>query len=92
MGRRKFTTEQIIGKLREAEVLQSQGEPVESICKQLEVNNQTYYRWRKKYGGIRIDQAKRFKALEKENNRLKKIVADLTIDNSILKEVTRGNY
>ena len=92
MGRRKFTTEQIIGKLREAEVLQSQGEPVESICKQLEVNIQTYYRWRKEYGGIRIDQAKRFKALEQENNRLKKIVADLTIDNSILKEVTRGNY
>ena len=84
MGRRKFTTEQIIGKLREAEVLQSQGEPVENICKQLEINNQTYYRWRKEYGGIRIDQAKRFKALEKENNRLKKIVADLTIDNSIL--------
>lgn len=92
MGRRKFTTEQIIGKLREAEVLQSQGENVESICKQLEINNQTYYRWRKEYGGIRIDQAKRLKALEQENNRLKKIIADLTIDNSILKEVTRGNY
>jgi len=92
MGRRKFTTEQIIGKLREAEVLQSQGENVESICKQLEINNQTYYRWRKEYGGIRIDQAKRLKALEQENNRLKKIIADLTIDNSILKEVSRGNY
>ena len=92
MGRRKFTTEQIIGKLREAEVLQSQGEAVESICKQLEINNQTYYRWRKEYGGIRLDQAKRLKSLEQENNRLKKIVADLTIDNSILKEVTRGNY
>jgi transposase-like protein len=58
----------------------------------LEINNQTYYRWRKQYGGIRIDQAKRLKSLEQENNRLKKIVADLTIDNSILKEVTRGNY
>ena len=92
MGRRRFTTEQIIVKLREAEVLQSQGEPVESICKQLEINNQTYYRWRKEYGGIRIDQAKRLKTLEQENNRLKKIVADLTIDNSILKEVPRGNY
>ncbi len=92
MGKRRFTTEQIIGKLREAEVLQSQGEPVDRICKQLEINNQTYYRWRKQYGGIRIDQAKRLKALGQENNRLKKIVADLTIDNSILKEVTRGNY
>jgi len=90
MGKRRFTTEQIIGKLREAEVLQSQGEPVDRICKQLEINNQTYYRWRKQYGGIRIDQAKRLKSLEQENNRLKKIVADLTIDNSILKEVTRG--
>jgi transposase-like protein len=58
----------------------------------LEINNQTYYRWRKEYGGIRIDQAKRLKTLEQENNRLKKIVADLTIDNSILKEVPRGNY
>ena len=92
MARRKFTTEQIIGKLREAEVLQSQGESVESICKQLGINNQTYYRWRKEYGGIRIDQAKRLKSLEQENNRLKKIVADLTIDNSILKEASRGNY
>ena len=92
MARRKFTAEQIIGKLREAEVLQSQGASIEAICKQLEVNNQTYYRWRKEYGGIRIDQAKKLKTLEQENARLKKIIADLTIDNSILKEVTRGNY
>ena len=92
MGRKRYTTEQIIGKLREAEVLQSQGAPVERICKQLGITSQTYYRWRKEYGGIRIDQAKRLKALEKENSRLKKIVADLTIDNSILKEASRGNY
>jgi transposase-like protein len=92
MSRRRFTTEQIIGKLREAEVLQSQGESIEAICKQLEITNQTYYRWRKEYGGIRLDQAKRLKALEQENTRLKKIIADLTIDNSILKEVNRGNY
>jgi transposase-like protein len=92
MARRKFTAEQIIGKLREAEVLQSQGESMEAICKQLEINNQTYYRWRKEYGGIRIDQAKKLKTLEQENARLKKIIADLTVDNSILKEVTRGNY
>jgi len=62
------------------------------ICKRLEIHEQTYYRWRKEYGGIRIDQAKRLKSLEQENSRLKKIVADLSIDNSILKEVTRGNY
>jgi putative transposase len=92
MSRKRYTTEQIIGKLREAEVLQSQGAPVERICKKLEITSQTYYRWRKEYGGIRIDQAKRLKALEQENNRLKKIVADLTIDNSILKEASRGNY
>ena len=92
MSRKRYTTEQIIGKLREAEVLQSQGHAVEYICKQLGITNQTYYRWRKEYGGIRIDQAKRLKALEEENKRLKKIVADLTIDNSILKEVSRGNY
>ena len=92
MGKRKFTTEQIIGKLREAEVLQSQGANVANICKKLEITDQTYYRWRKEYGGIRIDQAKRLKALEQENARLKKIVADLTIDNSILKEASRGNY
>ena len=92
MSRRRFTTEQIIGKLREAEVLQSQGESIEAVCKQLEITNQTCYRWRKEYGGIRLDQAKRLKALEQENTRLKKIIADLTIDNSILKELNRGNY
>ena len=92
MGKVKFTTEQIINKLREAEVLQSQGLNISMICKRLEIHDQTYYRWRKEYGGIRIDQAKRLKALEQENARLKKIVADLSIDNSILKEASRGNY
>ena len=92
MGKIKFTPEQIIIKLREAEVLQSQGINVDMICKRLEIHEQTYYRWRKEYGGIRIDQAKRLKSLEQENNRLKKIVADLSIDNSILKEASRGNY
>ena len=92
MGKIKYTTEQIINKLREAEVLQSQGLTLSMICKRLEIHEQTYYRWRKEYGGIRIDQAKRLKALEQENARLKKIVADLTIDNSILKEASRGNY
>jgi transposase-like protein len=92
MGKRRFSTEQIIGKLREAEVLQSQGLDIGMICKRLEIAEQTYYRWRKEYGGIRLDQAKRLKALEQENARLKKIVADLSIDNSILKEASRGNY
>jgi transposase-like protein len=92
MIKKRFTTEQIIGKLREAEVLQSKGESMESICRQLGVTEQTYYRWRKEYGGIRLDQAKRLKALEKENAQLRKIVTDLSIDNSILKEASRGNY
>ena len=92
MNKKKYTEEQIIGKLREAEVLQSKGETMESICRQIGVTDQTYYRWRKEYGGIRLDQSKRLKELEKENAQLKKIVADLTIDNSILKEVNRVNY
>jgi putative transposase len=92
MIKKRFTTEQIIGKLREAEVLQSKGESMESICRQLGVTEQTYYRWRKEYGGIRLDQAKRLKELEKENAQLRKIVTDLSIDNSILKEASRGNY
>ena len=92
MGKVKFTAEQIINKLREAEVLQTQGLNISMICKRLEIAEQTYYRWRKEYGGIRIDQAKRLKSLEQENARLKKIVADLSIDNSILKEASRGNY
>jgi putative transposase len=91
MGKVKFTAEQIIRKLREAEVLHSQGATISIICKQLEIHEQTYYKWRKEYGGIRVDQAKRLKALEQENTRLKKIVADLAIDNTILKEATRLN-
>ena len=92
MGKRKYTTEQIISKLREAEVLQSQGQTIAFVCNKLMITEQTYYRWRIEYGGIRIDQAKKLKALEEENKRLKKIVADLSIDNSILKEASRGNY
>ena len=91
MGKVRFTTEQIIRKLREAEVIHSQGATISIICKRLEIHEQTYYKWRKEYGSIRVDQAKRLKALEQENSRLKKIVADLSIDNSILKEASRLN-
>ena len=91
MGKVRFTTEQIIRKLREAEVLHSQGATISIICKQLEIHEQTYYKWHKEYWSIRVDQAKRLKGLEKENARLKKIVADLSIDNAILKEASRVN-
>ena len=91
MGRRTYMPEQIINKLREAEILLSQGSTVAEASRQLRVTEQTYYRWRKEYGGMRVEQAKRLKDLEKENARLKRLVADLSLDNSILKEVTRGN-
>ena len=92
MGKKRFTAEQIISKLREAEVLQSSGLSIVEICRQLEIKEQTYYKWRKEYGGMRIDQAKRLKEVEQENSRLKKLVADLSLDNAILKETIRGNY
>lgn len=92
MSRKKFSAEQIISKLREAEVLQSKGLSIVEICRQIEIKEQTYYKWRKEYGGMRINQAKRLKEVEQENTRLKKIVADLSLDNAILKETVRGNY
>ena len=85
--KRRFTTEQIITKLREADVLLSQGNLAEEIAKTLEISKQTYYRWRKEYGGLDMTQAKKLKNLEKENARLKNLVADLSLDNAILKEV-----
>ena len=87
-----FTAEQIIGKLREAEVLLSQGSMVAEVSRKLGITEQTYYRWRREYGGMRVEQARRLKELEKENGRLKRLVADLTLDNAILKEVARGNF
>ena len=92
MARRTFTAEQIIGKLREAEVLLSQGDSVGEASRKIGVAEQTYYRWRKEYGGMRVEQAKRLKELEKENSRLKKLVADVSLDNAILKEVAKGNF
>ena len=85
--RRRYSPEQIITKLREAEVFLSQGQTIAQACKAIEISEQTYYRWRKEYGGMNIPQAKQFKELEKENARLKKLVADLSLDNAILKEV-----
>jgi len=85
--RRGYTSEQIITKLREAEILISQGKTDKEASKQLEISEQTYYRWRREYGGMDITQAKKLKEIEKENTRLKKVVADLSLDNAILKEV-----
>ncbi len=92
MGRVNFSTEQIIIKLREIEIFCGQGKTVADACRQVGITEQTYYRWRNKYGGMNGDDAKRLKELEKENLRLKRIVADLTLDNAILKEVNKGNF
>ena len=91
MVRKGFKPEQIINMLREAEVLVGQGSTVGEASRKLGVTEQTYYRWRREYGGMRIEQAKRLKELEKENSRLKKLVADISLDNAILKEAARGN-
>ncbi len=93
MGTRKqFTTEQIIRKLREAEDLQSKGQTIAQESKQLGETDQTNYRWRREYGGLKADQAKRLKELERENARLKKVVADLALDKAILKEAANPNW
>lgn len=92
MGRKNYTPEQIIKHLREAEILFGKGDSTGQVCKKIGVSEQTYYRWRKEYGGIRIKQAKRLKDLEKENARLKKLVAELNLDKAILQEALKGNY
>jgi len=92
MVRKNFTPEQIINKLREAELHINQGVSVSEASRKIGVTEQTYYRWRKEYGGLRIEQAKKLKSLEKENTRLKKLVADLSLDNAILKEAAEGNF
>ena len=92
MKKKGFTPEQIITMLREAEVLLSQGATAADVVRKFGISEQTYYRWRREYGGMRIEQAKRLKELEKENTRLKKLVADLSLDNAILKEASRGNF
>ena len=92
MPKKGFKPEQIINKLREAEVLLSQGATVGEICRRIGVTDVTYYRWRKEYGGMRVDQARRMKDLEQQNSRLKELVADLSLDNAILKEAAEGNF
>ena len=91
MPSKRFKVEEIIRKLRKAEVEQSHGRTVPQACKNIGVAEQTYYRWRKDYGGLRIDQAKRFKELEKENTCLKKLLAEAELDKSILREAASGN-
>ncbi len=92
MARKRHSAEQIISKLREAEVELSKGLGSVLVFRKLGITEQTYYRWRKEYGGVRLDQARRLKALEKENTRLKRVVADQALDIAILKEATSGNY
>ena len=92
MAKKTYTPEQIINKLREAEVHINQGISISEASRKIGVTEQTYYRWRKEYGGLRIEQAKRLKSLEKENTRLKKLVADLSLDNAVLKEAAEGNF
>jgi len=92
MPRIKYTVEHIITKLREAEVALSKGQSVAHVCRVLSITDQTYYRWHNEYGGLKVDQVKRLKDLERENTRLKRAVADLTLDKVILKEAAEGNF
>ena len=92
MPRNQSTPEEIIQHLRTVEVETGKGLPVLEVCRKLGITEQTYYRWKKEYGGLRVDQAKRLKRLEQENARLKRIVAEQAVDLSILKEVAAGNF
>jgi transposase-like protein len=92
MSGKRYGPEEVIRKLREADVLLGQGVTVAEVIRQLGVNKVTYYRWRREFGGMKVDQARRMKELERENARLKKLVADLSLDNSILKEAAEGNW
>ena len=89
---KRHSAEQIIAKLREADVELAKGLSVGQISRKLEISEHTYYRWRKEYGGLKVDQARRLKELERENVRLKKLVADQALDNAILREAAQGNY
>jgi transposase-like protein len=91
MARKRLGAEQIVTKLRQIEVLQAQGKSLAAACKEAGTTEQSYYRWRKEYGGLGVDQAKRFKQLEDENSRLKQLVADLSLEKQVLQDITRGN-
>jgi len=92
MSRKRYSAEQIIGMLREAEVRLSQGHRVGEVCRGLGISEQSYYRWRREYGGMEVSQAQRLKELERENARLRKAVSDLTLDKLILNEALSGKY
>ena len=92
MARKRHTPDQILAKLRDAEVMQSQGLSMAEIARKLEVSEQTFHRWRNQFGGMKGEEVKRLKELERENARLKRAVADLTLDNQILKDVAEGNF
>ncbi len=92
MARIRHTAEQIVNKLREADVEIAQGASIAKACRKIGITDQTYYRWRREYGGLKVDQARRFKDLEKQNTRLKRVVADQALDLAILKEVAEGNF
>ncbi len=92
MGRRHFKPEQIIHMLREAEIKLAGGKKIGEVCHELRISEQSYYRWRKEYGGMQVSQAKKLKDLERENARLKRLVADQALDKAILEEALRGNY
>ena len=92
MAKKRFKAEQVVLMLREAEIQLAKGLNLDQVCRNLGFSTHSYYRWRKEYGGLKVDQAKRLRELEEENSRLKKLVADLSLDNSILKEVSRGNF
>lgn len=92
MAKKKFNPEQIVVKLRQIEVLQGQGKALAQACREAGITDVTYYRWRREYGGLKSDQARRLKDLERENSRLKRVVADLTLEKAILKDVAEGNF
>lgn len=92
MARKCYTTERIIGLLREAEVRLGQGQAIGTICRGMGISEQSYYRWRREYGGLKLDQAKRLKDLERANDRLRKAVSELTLDKLILAEAAKGNF
>jgi putative transposase len=91
MARKRLAAEQIVTKLRQIEVMQGQGKSIAAACKEAEITEQSYYRYRKEYGGLNVDQAKRLKQLENENNRLKKLVADLSLEKQVLTDIASGN-